>query len=266
MSENVGIVIVSHSADVARGTALMVELMVGRQVAGIIWAIPQVGCNRAWLEARGSEFPVPVVLVGGMDARPSLASIAIDNRAIGEVATEHLLAGGAQRVGVITGPLTWWEAQQRLAGWRSTLEAHGMAADDRLVAGGDWTAQSGEDGLYALLDREPDLDAVFASNDQMAIGVLHGAHRLGRSIPDSLSVVGVDNIAESSHSWPPLTTVHQPLRDAGALAVRTIDELIGQAGRGRWAPETAVAEGTLLTPELIVRQSSRPVVASRGGE
>ena len=106
-----------------------------------------------------------------------------------------------------------------------TRAAGGLARDaDRraaslapttLVFEGDWSPASGEEGLTAARAERPDIDAVFASNDQMALGVLHAAHRLGRRIPDELSVVGVDDIAEGSHFWPPLTTVHQPLRDAG---------------------------------------------------
>jgi LacI family transcriptional regulator len=231
--------------------------LVSRQVDGIIWAIPQVGNNRAWARTMSQDFPVPVVLVGGMDGQTALPSIAIDNRAIGRMATEHLLAGGARRVGIVTGPLTWWEAQQRELGWRETLAAHGLAAEDSLIAIGDWTANSGEDGLNALLERDPGIDAIFASNDQMALGILHGAHGHGRRIPEDLSVVGVDNTAESSHFWPSLTTVHQPLRDAGALAVRKIDRSIVRAREFHRVPDAAIADVTLLEPELIARESSR---------
>ena len=229
-----------------------------RQVDGIIWAIPEVGDNRAWSRTKGSEMPVPVMLVGGMAGTPYLPSIGIDNAAIGCLATEHLLAGGARKVGIVTGPLIWWEAQQRLKGWRQTLEAHGLAAPDSMVVNGDWTVTSGEEGLYRLLTQCPEIDAVFASNDQMALGVLHAAHRLGRRVPDELSVVGVDNMAEASHFWPPLTTVYQPLADAGVLAVQEIDRLIGKTRQSRRVHEGA-PEVTLLMPELIVRESTRPV-------
>jgi len=239
-----------------------------RQVDGIIWAIPEVGNNRAWSRRTGSELPVPVMLVGGMAGKPYLPSIGIDNAAIGRLATEHLLAGGARNVGIITGPLSWWEALQRLQGWRQTLETHGLAASDRLIVEGDWMVTSGEQGLYRLLEQCPGIDAVFASNDQMALGVLHAAHRLGRRVPEELSVVGVDNIAEASHFWPPLTTVHQPLGDAGAMAVEEIDRLIGKARQSPRSQEAAPGM-TLLMPELIVRDSARPVarleLAALGG-
>jgi LacI family transcriptional regulator len=227
-----------------------------RQVDGIIWAIPEVGDNRRWSQTEGSELPVPVMLVGGMAGKPNLPSIGIDNEAIGRLATEHLLAGGARTVGIITGPLNWWEAEQRLRGWRKMLEAPGLPASDRLIFEGDWAVTSGEQGLYRLLQQCPEIDAIFACNDQMALGVLHAAHRLGRRVPEDLSVVGVDNIAEASHFWPPLTTVYQPLGDAGALAVKEIDQLISKSRGSRRAPE-ATPEMTLLMPELIVRDSAR---------
>ncbi len=237
----------------------VLDAVAARQVDGIIWAIPEIGDNRAWSRTRGSELPVPVILVGGMAGRPLLPSIGIDNAAIGSLATEHLLAGGASKVGVVTGPLSWWEAQQRLRGWREALEKHGLEASDSLIVEGDWTVTSGEQGLYRLLEKCPEIDAVFAGNDQMALGVLYAAHRMGRRVPDQLSVAGVDNVAEASHFWPPLTTVQQPLGDAGALAVKEIDRLIGQARQSRHSQQ-AGPEMTLLQPELIVRESARPLV------
>jgi LacI family transcriptional regulator len=231
-----------------------------RQVDGIIWAIPEMGGNRGWLRTQVTELLVPVILVGGMAGQPYLPSIAIDNAAIGSLATEHLLAGGARHVGIITGPPSWWEAQERLAGWRQTLKSHGREVEDRLIVEGDWTVSSGERALYRLLEICPEIDAVFASNDQMALGVLHAAHSLGKRVPDELSVVGVDNIAEASHFWPPLTTVHQPLGDAGELAVREIDQLIGWSRQARRTSE-GIPEMTLLEPTLIVRGSSRSLPA-----
>jgi DNA-binding LacI/PurR family transcriptional regulator len=103
------------------------------------------------------------------------------------------------------------------------------------------------------------LDAVFASNDQMALGVLHAAHSLGRRVPEDLSVIGVDDIPEGSHFWPPLTTVHQPLGDAGLLAVEGIDDAIRRIARRRSSPDSLEPRTTRLQPKLIVRESSRPV-------
>lgn len=249
----------THRPDIDDVEGLLTGL-IARQVDGIIWAIPEVGGNRGWSRDVTDDMPVPVTLVGGMAGQTSLRSIGIDNHAIGRLATEHLLAGGARTIGIITGPLTWWEARQREDGWRDILKSHGLAASDDLVVEGDWSPNSGEQGLYRLLDQRPDIDAVFAGNDQMALGVLHGAHRLGRRVPDDLAVVGVDNIAEASHFWPALTTVHQPLREAGAVAVEDVVGSIRRARQTRRAAEAATASVTLLRPELIVRDSSRAVL------
>jgi LacI family transcriptional regulator len=236
----------------------LLSSLFSRQVDGIIWAVPDVGDNRVWSNVAGAEHPVPVLLVGGMTGQSRLGSIGIDNQAIGRLATEHLLLGGARRVGIITGPMNWWEARQRQQGWRERLQEQGLPASERQVVHGDWGATSGEEGLYRLLEQEPDLDAVFASNDQMALGVLHAAHRLGRAVPDELSIVGVDNMAEASHFWPALTTVDQPLRDAGALAVREIDGAIRRARSARRGQDQPGAPpNTLLQPRLVVRESSR---------
>ena len=235
----------------------MLSSLFSRQVDGIIWAVPDVGDNRAWSNTAGTDRPAPVLMVGGMGGQSLVGSIGIDNRVIGRMATEHLLAGGARHVGIITGPMDWWEARQRQLGWRELLQEQGLSATDRLVVNGDWNATSGEEGLYRLLEQVPDLDAVFASNDQMALGVMHAAHRLGRRIPEELSVVGVDNIAESSHFWPALTTVDQPLRDAGGLAVRELDSAIRRARTLRRGQDPGPTPRTLLQPQLIVRGSSR---------
>jgi LacI family transcriptional regulator len=246
-----------HEPETLDVEALLSSLY-SRQVDGIIWAVPDVGDNRLWSNAAGTDRPVPVLMVGGMGGQSLLGAIGIDNRAIGRLATEHLVAGGARHMGIITGPMNWWEARQRQLGWRESLQEQGLPAADRQVVNGDWGATSGEEGLYRLIEQQPDLDAVFASNDQMALGVLQAAHRLGRRVPEELAVVGVDNIAESSHFWPALTTVDQPLRDAGGLAVREIISAIRRARSSHRGQETTSAPRTLLQPQLIIRESSRP--------
>jgi DNA-binding LacI/PurR family transcriptional regulator len=232
-----------------------------RQVDGIIWAIPEVADNRDCLQNRVAELSVPVILVGGMTGQTFLPSIAIDNAAIGRLATEHLLAGGSKHLGIITGPSSWWEARQRRAGWAQVLSSHGLSTDECVIYEGDWTVSSGAEAFLAMRRTCPRMDAIFASNDQMALGVLHTAHNLGIRVPEELSVVGVDNTAESSHFWPPLTTVDQPLGKAGELAVEAIDELIANSSRIRRAVEIDPTT-TLLEPRLIIRESSRPAAVA----
>ena len=234
-----------------------INSLLAHQVDGIIWAISEIGNNRAWAHKLRQNFNVPLVFVGGMEKPISLSTVGIDNHAIGELATQHLIDGGAKNIGIITGPLNWWEAQQRQQGWRDVLKASGMDDKEQLVAVGDWNARSGEQAYIQLLEQDPSIDAIFASNDQMACGALHAAHLQGRRIPEDLSIVGVDNISEGAHFWPPLTTVRQGLQEAGVLAVNHIDQLIKQANESQAAPEIMVPSITWLQPELIVRESSR---------
>ncbi len=236
-----------------------------RQVDGIVWAVPEIGDNLAWSEATLHKFPVPILLVSGMDGKTSLPLIRIDNYAIGRMATEHLISAGARKIGIITGPVDWWEAQQRKLGWQEALAAHGLDAGERWIAAGDWNPESGEQGFTRMLAEAPDLDAVFASNDQMALGVMNAAHRLGIRIPEDLMVVGVDNIPESAYFWPSLTTVRQPIQEAGALAVQRIDALIGDEKLPWQNLDSQSVWLTSLQPELIPRESTRPKAASLPG-
>lgn len=225
--------------------------LVARQVDGIIWAIPEIGDNRAWIQPERLEQLPPVVFIN-MAPRPGLAVVAVDNRLGAALATQHLIDLGRKHVGLITGPLDWWEARERREGWRETVTRAGLPASPALVAEGDWSAASGERGLRALLAGQPDLDAVFVSNDQMALGALGAAQQLGRRIPQDLAVAGFDDIPESGFMCPPLTTIFQPLVEAGCVAVQELQKIIraqqDEAGTGCTA--------TLLAPELVVRASS----------
>jgi LacI family transcriptional regulator len=223
-----------------------------RRVEGIIWALPEIGNNRSWITAETLAGLPPMVFLS-MAARPGLAVVAVDNRAGAAFAVRHLVEQGRRCVGHIAGPLDWWEARERMAGWRSALEAAGLEHDPSLVAEGNWTAASGEKALRLLLERHPDLDAVFAANDQMALGALQDAHLLGRAVPGNLAVAGFDNQPESAFFWPPLTTVYQGLIEMGCRAVQELHKLV----EARHAGEPAEPATLLLQPELIVRESSK---------
>ena len=230
----------------------VLDTLIAHRVDGIIWAVPEVGDNRAWLESSHLEHLPPIVFLS-MEARPGLAIVAVDNRCGARQATQHLIDQSRRKIGIITGPLTWWEARERYAGWEAALHQANLATPSSLVVEGEWTAASGEQGLHTLLNQEPDIDAVFASNDQIALGVLSTAHRLSRRIPQDLAIVGFDNIPESACFWPPLTTVYQQLIDVGRIAVQTLHRMI-EANRQLKTPDEATI--TLVKPELIVRASS----------
>ena len=228
----------------------MLRDMMRHHVDGVIWAVTEVGNNRDWTEDEVHRLGVPAIFLH-TDQRPHLPIVDIDNCAGGRMATAHLIEQGSRSIGLVTGPRSWWAARQRELGWRDGMEKAGLSPRPDLVAEGDWSPASGERGLAELLERHPDLEGVFACNDQMALGVLKMAQKRGLRIPEDLAVVGFDNIPEAAYFWPPLTTVHQDLDALGRRAVQELVRLIeGEQERVVW-----------LQPSLIVRSSS----ARQGG-
>ncbi len=233
--------------------------LLSRQVDGIIWAVPEIGDNREWVVAQisgASQTPasVPIVFIN-MEPLPGLAVTAVDNREGGRLATEHLLAQGYQQIGIITGPSTWWEAQQRELGWRNAMQnARENPCDlDALKIAGDWYPSSGEKGLEALIRRCPNLQAVFACNDPMAAGALLAARRIGLRVPEDLAVVGFDDVPEAAFYYPSLTTVRQPLAELGGRAVDQLIELLSNHNKDQ---EGEPLQSVWLHPQLIIRDSS----------
>jgi LacI family transcriptional regulator len=230
----------------------IIDDLLSRHVDGVIWAVPEIGDNRAWLAEKLQSLPVPVVF-HSMDPRPGFSVVCVDNRAGGRLATQHLIEQGYYYIGLITGPMAWWEARERLRGWRDALEEADLPAEDSLVVSGGWAAAEGEKGLDELLKQRPEIEAVFVSNDQMALGVMQAAHKRGQRIPEDLAIAGFDNIPEAAYFWPPLTTISQPLFDVGRFSVIELQRMITAERQGDAALK---AQATLLQPELIVRESS----------
>jgi LacI family transcriptional regulator len=226
--------------------------LIARQIDGIIWAVAEVGNNRDWLLEQFSRLSVPVIFLT-MQTRPGLSIVAVDNYAGGRMATEHLLEQGHRHIGHITGPLDWWEARQRKAGWQDALQAAGVPEDDLHFEEGNWSADSGERAIGQLLTSYAEMDAVFVGNDQMALSVLQMACRRGIQVPAALAVVGFDGLPETAHYWPPLTTVYQDQQSLGRTAVEELVRMIESSQKSKDGTEP---KSILLQPELIVRASS----------
>ncbi len=189
-----------------------------------------------------------------MESRPGISVVSVDNRNGAKQAVQHLLEQGRRKIGIITGPMTWWEARERYAGWQEALGEAGLKASLSLVVkSDDWSAVNGERGMRTLLAQVPDIDAVFASNDQIALGALSATHQLGRRVPQELAIVGFDNIPEAAFLWPPLTTIYQHLVDLGRVAVKNLHEMIVSR---QLQSEPLPPSFTVLKPELVVRASS----------
>jgi LacI family transcriptional regulator len=235
-----------HQPEIENAHQILDKLLAW-QVDGIVWAIPEIRRNRTWLQREASRLPVPIALISEQPLYSEHA-VSIDNRAGGLMATQHLLAQGYQRIGTITGPLSWVAAQQRLLGWQDALANY----HKRQIFEGDWSSASGEQGLCYLRQQYPEMEAVFVGNDQMALGVLQAAHQAGLRVPNDLGVIGFDNIPEAAYFYPPLTTIRHKLTDQGKLVVQKLIEMI-EARRTNIALSPGVV---VLQPELVIRKSS----------
>jgi LacI family transcriptional regulator len=225
--------------------------MLSHYVDGIIWAVPEIGDNRDWVKHKTHRLSVPIIFLS-MEPQPDQFIVAVDNYNGGLMATRHLITRGCQNIGLITGPLDWWEARQRKRGWRGALESVGLPRKDSFITEGTWSAASGERSLNRLLTRHPEIDGVFACNDRMALGAFKAARQLGRRVPEDLAIVGFDDIPDAAYFHPPLSTVRQDMVELGRRAVRGLGKTIEATRSG--APPSP--ETILLQPELIVRESS----------
>lgn len=232
----------------------VVEFLLAHRVEGIIFVAPEMGTNIATV---GAQLPASYPPIVFLKSEPSVtfSSIMIDDYGGARLATDHLLALGRRRIGHLAGPLAWREARARQDGWRDALRDAGVEAGP--VVPGNWSSASGELAFEELLELQPDLDAVFAGNDQMALGIFRAAHRRGIAIPDHLAVVGFDGLIEGAQFTPSLTTVSQPLGPLGQLAVRELLGLLDEE------PGHEGVRSLTLATELIIRESAPAPVDAR---
>ncbi len=229
----------------------VIDSLLARQVDGILWVAPEIGYNHDWIEERMETIPVPVLFIA-MQPREGISSVATDNFRGAQMAIQHLLDRGCKRIGHISGPLSWWEADERKRGWRETLQAAGHEVKDIHCAEGNWSSASGEQAFLQLLESFPEMDAIFVANDQMSLSVLREASRRGICVPDQLAVVGFDNIPESAYFHPSLTTISQDLQLLGEQAVQSVVEMI----QARQSGQSIIAQSRFILPTLVVRESS----------
>jgi DNA-binding LacI/PurR family transcriptional regulator len=235
------------ATDDVEGFIPAIDFLIGHRVEGLIIFAPPDAASVASIQA---EFPATRLPITLLKAQPSaeFSTISIDDRGGARLATRHLVALGRRRVGHIGGPQNWHEARERLAGWRAALAE--ASIDPGPIAFGDWSAASGEAAFRQLMASVPDLDAVFVANDQMALGLLHAASDRGIHVPRDLAVVGFDGLVEGAHFSPSLTTIVQPLRELGRLAVQEVMAQIDAE------PEARTVRTLALATELLVRDSA----------
>lgn len=190
--------------------------------------------------------PVPVVVFGRSVPGIEAACVVLDNESGGALATAYLLERGHRSIGHVTGPHTFPDARDRLRGYRRTLEAADVEYRERYVVESTFREDGGARAAVALLERAPEISAIFFGNDQMAAGGIRALREHGRDVPADVSVVGFDDVFLAQYLTPALTTVRQPLVEMGRAAAHMLLARLGAPGEG-------VARE--FAPELVERQS-----------
>lgn len=195
------------------------EMLLRREVDGLIFLGHSMSKSVGGMMKKNQLAPI----VNGCEYSPSLGvpSAHVDNEAAAYEAMNHLYGLGHRQIGVLTGPLASPLSRDRLRGVQVCAKENG-AAKQVMVVNGDFSIESGIAGAARLFAQQTPPTAVFCFNDEMAIGVLDYASRVGRSVPESLSVIGFDDIRFSRYMRPALTTISQPMLDIGRETVRLL--------------------------------------------
>ncbi|MGE5552234.1 MAG: LacI family DNA-binding transcriptional regulator [Bacteroidota bacterium] len=187
----------------------------------------------------------PLVLVGRVLRGGHASSIMVDNRSGARQAVEHLIGHGHRRIAYIRG-MFHPDDEERFSAYRQALADHGLPFDPQLVERGHFTEEGGAQAMQRLLHKAK-FSAVFAANDEMAIGAMEKARQLGLCIPDDLALVGFDNIRLARHVTPGLTTADMPKYQLGAMAAKKLLQAL--------TDKHIAYERVVLKTELVVRQS-----------
>lgn len=240
------LLVTSGHADARRELA-QIEFLAERRVDALILFVEEVGDYD--LLSRNDQGP-PVVLIGRSIPELEGRCVYVDNELAGWLATRRLIAAGHTRIAHITGPLAHRDARNRLAGHHRALTEAGLAYDERLVVEGDFQESTGVLATHRLLERGYGFTALFAANDQTALGAYVALRERGLGVPDDISVIGVDDVLFTRFAWPPLTTVAQPLNEMGECAARLALRSLGVS--------LDIEPATKLDPALVERASVAP--------
>ncbi|MFI7127163.1 LacI family DNA-binding transcriptional regulator [Nonomuraea sp. NPDC050153] len=242
-------IVVSIKKDLGHSTAWVRDLVAAGRTALIAVTCEQLAAQQVAALARAR---LPLVLIDPLNLQSaSVTSVGSTNFAGGLAATRHLLSLGHRRIAYVGGPATAACNQARLHGYRAALEAEGAPVVPEYVRTGQFRYHDGLLGGAAVLDLPQAPTAIFAGCDEVALGVMEAARARGLRIPEDISVVGYDDTQVARMAAPPLTTVRQPLREMGGVALRTALRLA--------AGEKIDSHHVELATGLVVRGSTAPV-------
>ena len=227
-----------------------VDNLIERQIDGVVIVVARFGSQSVQMLI---DHGVPTVVVDRDVPGLNVDAVVIDNYGGGYVVGEHFVERGYCRPACIAGLSYGVPVQERIRGYRDALGAYGIALTDDLIEPGDFQFQGGLLAFERLVARHPEIDAVFACNDRLAVGAMRAAGERGYAIPARLGIAGFDNIDLSAYTMPSLTTVAQPKyqmgQQAAALLLRRLEEPA--------TPTTLVRLGTHLEPRESTGRASQ---------
>ncbi len=190
---------------------------------------------------------VPTIMMGGFLAKEAEYSVIIDNEHGGYLATRYLIDKGHRKIVHLTGQQEYCDTRDRLKGFKRALKEAGIQYDDRYVIEGEFDNESGFNETCKLLENDLEFSAIFAGDDEIAVGVIDALRSKGRKIPEDVSVVGFDDMFFSRFMHPKLTTIRQPITEMGTTASQMAMDII----KGKKITE----KRKVFKPKLIERLS-----------
>ncbi|WP_207345557.1 LacI family DNA-binding transcriptional regulator [Arthrobacter sp. E3] len=209
------VLLLGDSAESKEREQLLLRMFLRQQIDGALF----IGVDSAPEVEGAINAKVPVVMLDRADQRGEVSSVAVDNVAGAEAATKHLIEHGYQKIGIIAGPSHLFTARDRRRGWEAALETAKLQVDLRWCLEAPFSRSGGLDAGNRLFGDDELPEAIFASNEQQALGLLLAAARHGIRVPQELAVISFDGTDDSEYSHPSISTVVQPLKDIARAAV-----------------------------------------------
>jgi LacI family transcriptional regulator len=238
-------VIVCNTASNGERTMKYLQLLHEKRIDGIIFVSEVL--KKEYYEAV-SSMNIPVILVATETYHYQLPYVKVNDRHAAYTAVEYLINKGHRKIGMISGnkhdPIA---GQPRIEGYREALMSNNIPVNENyIVSAKGFSFKDGFENLPRLLHAAPDITAIFAASDEMAMGIISAAYNLGIKIPDDLSVIGYDNLPLGEMSIPPLTTVEQPLEEMGEMAANMLFTMM----------ETGKIMESRIMPHKIIERAS----------
>jgi LacI family transcriptional regulator len=229
-----------------------VTSLIGDGIDGIVLAPPLCG-SKPLFDILG-DAGIPACTVGSRHGDDRISAVFMDDKAAASTMTRHLLSLGHRRIGIIVGDSNQNASLLRLDGFRQTLDAAGIQVDESLVIRGQFSFRSGFVAAERMLQMPNRPSAILASNDDMAAGAITAALKFNLRVPEDVTVCGFDDSLMSSQFWPPITTIHQPIRQMTQAAIEHLESNIRRVRSGSAAQRRRIE----MDFSLVQRESDAP--------